>query len=71
MASLYSEAAHEFDGGKGVFLLDWEVLPRWVNVLEQSKANQHARQKEELRQEVLRSRTGVHAQAHPLSPLCA
>jgi len=22
MASLYSEAAHEFDGGKGVFLLD-------------------------------------------------
>ena len=25
MASLYSEAAHEFDGGKGVFLPDWEV----------------------------------------------
>jgi len=34
MASLYSEATQEFDGGKGVFLLDWEVLLRWVNVLE-------------------------------------
>ena len=34
MASLYTEAAHEFDGGKGVFLLDWEVLLRRVNVLE-------------------------------------
>jgi len=26
MASLFTEAAHEFDGGKGVFLPDWEVL---------------------------------------------
>jgi len=67
MASLYSEAAHEFDGGKGVFLPDWEVLLRWVNVLEQRKANEHARQKEELRQEVLRS----HAEAHPSSPAYA
>jgi len=24
MASLYSKAAQEFDGGKGIFLLDWE-----------------------------------------------
>jgi len=64
MAFLYSEAAHEFDGGKGVFLLDWEVLLRWVNVLEQRKANEHARQKEEPRQEVLRAR----AEAHPPSP---
>ena len=56
MASLYAEAAHEFDGGKGVFLPDWEVLLRWVNVLEHTKANEHARQNEELRQEVLRSR---------------
>ena len=37
MASLYSEAAHEFDGGKGLFLPDWEVLLHWVNVLEQRK----------------------------------
>jgi len=42
MASLYSEAAHEFDGGKDVFLPDWEELLRWVNVLEQRKANEHA-----------------------------
>jgi len=28
MASLYLEAAHEFDGGKGLFLLNWEVLLR-------------------------------------------
>ena len=35
-----------------------------MNVLEQRKANEHARQKEELRQEVLRSRAG----AHPPSP---
>ena len=55
MASLYFEATHEFDGGKGVFLPDWEVLLHWVNILEQRKANEHARQKEELRQEVLRS----------------
>jgi len=48
MASLYSEAAHEFDGRKGVFLLDWEVLIRWVNILEQRKANLHAQHKEEL-----------------------
>jgi len=33
MASLYSEAAHEFDG----------VLLRWVNILEQRKTNEHAR----------------------------
>jgi len=26
MAFLYSEATHEFDGGKGMFLPDWEVL---------------------------------------------
>ena len=32
------------------------------------EANQHARQKEELRQEVIRSRAGVHVGAHPLSP---
>jgi len=42
MASLYSEAAHEFDRGKGVFLLDWEVLLCWVKVLEQREANLHA-----------------------------
>ena len=42
MASLYSEATHEFDGGKGVFLPDWEMLLRWVNVLEQRKANKRA-----------------------------
>ena len=42
MASLYSEAAHEFDGGKSVFLPDQKVLLHWVNVLEQRKANQHA-----------------------------
>ena len=71
MAFLYSEAAHEFDGGKGVFLPDWKVLLCWVNVLKQRKANQHARQKEELRQGVPRSCVGVHAEAHPLSPLCA
>jgi len=65
MASLYSEAAHEFDGGKGVFFPDWEVLLRWVNVLEQWKANEHARQKEELRQEVLHSR----AEARSRSPV--
>jgi len=65
MASLYSEAAHEFDGGKDVFLPDWEVLLRWENVLEQRKANEHARQKEELRQEVLRSR----AEARSRSPV--
>jgi len=65
MASLYSEAAHEFDGGKGVFLPDWEVLLRWVNVMEPRKANEHARQKEELRQEVLRSR----AEARSRSPV--
>ena len=59
MASLYSEAAHEFDGGKGAFLPDWEVLLRWVSVLEQRKANEHARQKEELCQEVLRSHAGA------------
>jgi len=28
MASLYLDAAHEFDGGKGLFLLNWEVLLR-------------------------------------------
>ena len=26
MASLYLEAAHEFESGKGVFLPNWEVL---------------------------------------------
>jgi hypothetical protein len=67
MASLYSEAAHEFDGGKGVFLPDWEVLLRWVNVLEQRKANEHARQKEKLREEVLRSR-GAPLADRPHSP---
>ena len=41
MASLYLEAAHEFDGGKGVFLPDWEVLLHWVNILELRKANLH------------------------------
>ena len=71
MASLYSEAAHEFDGGKGVFLPDWEVVLRWVDVLEQRKANRHARQKEELCQEVLRSRAGIHAEAHTSSPTYA
>ena len=42
MTSLYSKAAHEFDSGKGVFLPDWGVLLRWVNVLEQREANLHA-----------------------------
>jgi len=65
MASLYFEATHEFDGGKGVFLPDWEVLLHWVNIMEQRKANEHARQKEELRQEVLRSR----AEARSRSPV--
>jgi len=49
MASLYLEAIHEFDGEKGVFLPDWEVLLRRANVSEQRKANLHAQQKEELR----------------------
>ena len=72
MASLYSEAAHEFDGRKGVFLLDWEVLIRWVNILEQRKANLHAQHKEELPQEVLCSHSGVRSAAHPhLLPICS
>jgi len=49
MASLYLKAANEFDGGKGVFLPNWEVFLCWVNVLEQRKANLHTQQKEELR----------------------
>ena len=69
MASLYSEAAQEFDEGKGVFLPDWEVLLRWVIVLEQRKANQHARQKEKLREEVLRARVGASAETRPPSPV--
>jgi len=69
MASLYSEAAQEFNGGKGVFLPDWEVLLRWVNVLEQRKANQHAREKEKLREEVLRARAGTSAETCPPSPV--
>ena len=69
MASLYSEAAQEFNGVKGVFLPDWEVLLRWVNVLEQRKANQHARQKEELREEVLRARAGTSTETRPPSPV--
>ena len=48
-----------------MFLPNWEVLLRWVNVLEQRKANEHARQKEELHQEVLCSR----AKAHSRSPV--
>ena len=69
MASLYSEAAQEFDGGKGVFLPDWEVLLWWVNVPEQRKANQHAREKEKLREEVLRARAGTSAETRPPSPV--
>ena len=69
MASLYSEATQEFDGGKGVFLPDWEVLLRWVNVLEQQKANQHPREKEKLREEVLRARAGTSAETGPSSPV--
>jgi len=42
MEFLYSEAAHEFDGGKCVFLPNWEVLLRRVNIIEQRKANLHA-----------------------------
>ena len=34
MVSLYLETAYEFDGGKGVFFPDWEVLLCCVNVLE-------------------------------------
>ena len=68
MVSLYSEAAHELDGRKGVFLPDWEVLLRRVNVLEQRKANLHAQQREELRQEALRSRSGIRSATHPASP---
>jgi len=69
MASLYSKAAQEFDGGKGIFLLDWEVLLRWINVLEQRKANQHARQKEKLCEEVLWAQAGLSAETHPPSPV--
>ena len=51
-----------------MFLPDWEVLLQWVNVLEQRKATQQARQKEKLRQDDLRSRAGARVEAHPSSP---
>ena len=60
----------EFDGQKGVFLPDWEVLLCRVNVLEQRNANLHAQKKEELHQDVLRSCLGVRSVAHPPSPTC-
>jgi len=69
MASLFTEAAHDFDGGKGVFLPNWEVLLRWVSVLEQRNANLHAQQKEELCQDVLRSRSRVNLAARLPSPI--
>jgi len=34
MISLITKAAHEFDGGKGMIVLDWEVLLQWVDMLE-------------------------------------
>jgi len=42
---------------------------QWINVLEQQKANQHARQKEKLREEVLCARAGTSAETLPLSPV--
>jgi len=60
----------EFDGQKGVFLPDWEVLLCWLNVLEERNANLYAQKKEELRRDVLRSRSGVRLVAHPPSPTC-
>jgi len=41
MMSMFTKPIHEFDGGKRVFILDWVVFLRWVNVLEQRKANLH------------------------------
>jgi len=42
MMSLITEAVHEFDRGKRIFMADREVLLWWVDVLEQMKANIHA-----------------------------
>jgi len=51
-----------------MFLPDWEVLLRWVNVLEQRKANLYSQQKEELRSEVFRSHSYVNSTADLSSP---
>ena len=51
-----------------MFLPDWEVLLRWVNVLEQRKANLYSQQKEELRSEVFRSHSCVNSTADLSSP---
>ena len=63
-----TRAAQEYDGGKGVFMPDWELVLRFVKVLELKNANALAQKKEEVCQEVFRFHSASVFAARPPSP---
>lgn len=68
MINLMARAAQGYDGVRGEFVPDWEILLQWVEVIEVRDTNAHAQRKNEACLEIAHSHSGTASTAHPSSP---
>ena len=64
---LMAQATQEYDGGRGLFMPDWEVL-QWTDVVKMRDARAHANRKEDICLAIAHPRTGVTSST-PYLPL--
>ena len=63
-----TRAAQEYDEGKRLFMPDWEVLLKWVDVVKMRDANSHTQRKEEAHLVISHFDAGTTSTVHLSSP---